>query len=78
MYKQFLRWVGEFDTFLFKTFVNSEVDCLLNIHIDVVIRRQHIVDRFKHQGGVAELLKVGAIKSSLGLLFNTLANNLRD
>ena len=58
--------------------MNVQVDGLLNIHVLVIVRSQHIVDRFEHQGEIAELLEMRAVKARFGLLFDGLTDDRRD
>src|SRR5690606_36339427 len=38
-----LSWVGKLDSVLLKVFVDREIDCLLTIHVEVVVRSVHVI-----------------------------------
>src|SRR3989344_7265745 len=63
MHMQRARRIGEFDTLLLETTEYSEVDGLLNIHVDVVVGIEHEVDHLEDQRRIAVFLEMRAIET---------------
>ncbi len=57
--------------------LESQVDPLLNIPENRIIRRKNIIDILKHQSRGTKIREMSSIEPGLGFLFNYLANQIR-
>jgi len=78
LYKQGLRGVCKLDPFLFKAFMDMQVDVLLDIHEFIIVRTEYKVDRLKDQCKITILFEMRAIETGFLLLFHRFANDLGD
>ena len=73
-----LRWIGEFDVFLGKNRDELEIDGLLNVHIEIEVSRQDIIDDLVLVGGIAKGQQVGAVEADVFLGGDNGADVIRD
>ena len=68
----------ELDSFVRKTADHSEINLLLDIHVEVVIRIQHKIDDFKIERGVRKLFEVRSIEAGFVDVLNQPADHRRN
>ena len=68
LHEERLRRVGELDSFLFKSFVDVQVDRFVNVHVLVIVRPLYVVHRFEVDRIAAVFLEIGTVETCLFLL----------
>ena len=77
-YEELLRRICKFDPGFLEFLDQSNVDGLLQIHEEIVIRREHPKDKFVDEGKVTEALEVGSVESDVLMLFDDPLDHRRD